>query len=209
MANLITINFLECNPTPSKGYNVQWRVAGSGDPYTDQGNFFSSPAVFVDGSNPDGTLYEGTITAQGNNINCNPQPGGNTESPEGSGSASSFGYPCGSLISDSTADLMMHNYGFYFLDVEGASHVDLFYDIIGRPNRITLYDNGILLATTGWKGVAPYGGPWGASLSTATTGTIPFNPIAGHEYKILVEAGPAGPSPYDVSDNFQIDVLCS
>lgn len=61
--NTITVNFIECEPTPANGYNVQWRVAGSADPYTDAGNFTSNPAVFTDSSNPDGTQYEGFIRA--------------------------------------------------------------------------------------------------------------------------------------------------
>lgn len=59
--NQITINFNECDPAPENGYNIQWRVLGSGDPYTDAGNFFSSPAVFNDEVNPPGTCYEGII----------------------------------------------------------------------------------------------------------------------------------------------------
>lgn len=209
MANLITITFVECDPSPSKGYNVKWRVQGSGDPYTDQGNFFSSPAVFVDNTNPEGTLYEGTITAEGVNINCNPVPWNNFESPQSSGAESPDNSSCGQLISVSTASMAYVNYGFTILYIAGASQVDLAYDVLGRPNRITLYDNGVLVETTGWKGTAPYPGPWGASLSTPHNGTITFNPIAGHEYKLLLEAGPAGPSPYDVSDNLQINVLCT
>lgn len=59
--NTITINFFECTPTPASGYNLKWRILGSGDPYTDEGNFFSSPVVFIDNINPEGTCYEGTL----------------------------------------------------------------------------------------------------------------------------------------------------
>ena len=61
MPNTITINFIECTPTPVNGYNLKWRVAGSSDPYTDEGMFFSSPAAFIDNINPEGTCYEGTL----------------------------------------------------------------------------------------------------------------------------------------------------
>lgn len=61
MPNTITINFIECTPAPAQGYNLKWRVAGSGDPYTDEGNFSSSPAMFIDNINPEGTCYEGTL----------------------------------------------------------------------------------------------------------------------------------------------------
>lgn len=61
MPNTITVNFIECSPTPANGYNLKWRVAGSSDPYTDEGNYISSPAVFVDSLNPAGTCYEGFL----------------------------------------------------------------------------------------------------------------------------------------------------
>lgn len=59
--NTVTINFIPCSPAPENGYNLQWRVAGSGDPYTDAGNFTGSPAQFVDELNPEGTCYEGFL----------------------------------------------------------------------------------------------------------------------------------------------------
>lgn len=59
--NQITVNFIECEPTPASGYNILWRVAGSADAYTDAGNFASSPAIFTDNTNPDGTEYEGIV----------------------------------------------------------------------------------------------------------------------------------------------------
>lgn len=70
--NLITVNFVPCATLPSKGYRVKWRVYGSFDQYTDAGNFFTSPAVFTDSDNPPGTEYEGTITPEGNNTDCDP-----------------------------------------------------------------------------------------------------------------------------------------
>lgn len=59
--NLITIAFTGCEPTPDNGYNIQWRVAGTDDAYTDAGNFTESPAAFTDDTNPEGTNYEGII----------------------------------------------------------------------------------------------------------------------------------------------------
>lgn len=116
---------------------------------------------------------------------------------------------CGVTITQETASLMYVNLGFFDINVDGISHVDLSWDAVNRPNRFTLYDNGVGVLTTGWVGVAPYPGPWGASLSTAVTGIIPFDPILGHEYQLLIEVGPAGPSPHDISDNFFVTVICS
>lgn len=59
--NTITINFIECDAAPTGGYIVKWRVRDSGDPYTEEGPFFSSPAVFTDNVNPPGTCYEGIM----------------------------------------------------------------------------------------------------------------------------------------------------
>ena len=59
--NTITVSFAPCDPAPANGYNLLWRVAGSSDPYTDEGNFFTSPIQFTDSINPDGTDYEGII----------------------------------------------------------------------------------------------------------------------------------------------------
>jgi len=61
--NKIVVNFTECEPEPAGGYNLKWRVAGSADPYTDEGNFSGSPITFYDGLNPDGTNYEGIVAS--------------------------------------------------------------------------------------------------------------------------------------------------
>lgn len=206
--NQITIHFQECEPAPSKGYKVQWRVLGSGDPYTDAGNFFTSPAVFTDPDNPPGTIYEGTITAEGTNTICNPVPWQTTEESPG-GSSGFDNSSCGTSISVNTGSSGYVPLGPYTLHVDVASQVTLAYDVLGRPNRFTLYDNGAFAQTSGWKGIAPYAGPWGMSLNTPLTGSIVFIPILGHTYTLLVEVGPAGPPPYDISDNFLVDIICT
>lgn len=78
---------------PSRGYRVFWRVAGSGDPYTDAGNFFTSPAVFTDETNPPGTEYEGTIAAQLHSSFCDPINWSTIEDSGGSGSSGGSGGP--------------------------------------------------------------------------------------------------------------------
>lgn len=72
--NVITINFIECDPQPTKGYHLYWRAIGSGDPYTDGGNFFTSPIVFTDETNPDGTEYEGILVSEKSTGPCNEIP---------------------------------------------------------------------------------------------------------------------------------------
>lgn len=61
MSQTITINFIPCTPAPANGYKLTWRVAGSGDPYTDEGFFTESPIVFSDPGGVEGTCYEGFL----------------------------------------------------------------------------------------------------------------------------------------------------
>lgn len=72
--NIITINFVQCDPMPAKGYHLFWRAVGSGDPYTDGGNFFTTPIVFSDDTNPDGTEYEGILVSEYSHKSCNEMP---------------------------------------------------------------------------------------------------------------------------------------
>jgi hypothetical protein len=117
-------------------------------------------------------------------------------------------YGCGDAITLSSNSYSYVNYGYFALDVEGADEVNLNWDVSGRPNRVDLYDNGTLLDTSGWRGFANYGGPWGPSLNTALTGTITFEPVAGHSYTVRVEAGPADPDNL-VSDGVNVGITCS
>lgn len=68
--NRIEINFVECDPTPPKGYEVFWRVKGSSDPLVSAGIFFTSPVIFFDTTNPDGTDFEGYIESIYSNMVC-------------------------------------------------------------------------------------------------------------------------------------------
>jgi hypothetical protein len=58
--NIITVLFTPCVPTPANGYRLKWRIAGSGDAYTEEGNFFASPIIFTSGA-PGGTCFEGYL----------------------------------------------------------------------------------------------------------------------------------------------------
>ena len=81
MSNIVNINFIPCDPAPANGYHLTWRVAGSSDPYTDEGFFSSSPAQFTDSLNPDGTCYEGFLESD-----CG--------SPAGTGNPIPWSTPC-------------------------------------------------------------------------------------------------------------------
>lgn len=208
MPNTITINFNPCIPAPPAGYFVKYKVLGDTD-FTEVGPFTESPAVFEAPGEP-GTCYEGALFSDcgGGKVGTDQMW---AQCAEGSATSESEGdnSSCGTAISVETASLLYVNLGLFDLNVAGMSHVDLNYDVVERPNRIALYDNGNLVESSGWKGLAPYPGPWGSDLNTAITGTIGFDPVPGHEYKVLVEAGPAGPSPYDLTDNFFINIVCT
>lgn len=201
--NKIVVYFRPCTPAPTGGYELFYRVAGSGAPYTNAGIFFISPAIFYDNVNPAGTCYEGyvrTICAGvlGNHIMW-----------ESCGS----GEPCDNSSCDTTIaiitdSLTYENLGFFPLNVCGP-HVALQWATYDRPNRFTVYEDGVVLLTSGWMGYAPYPGPWGPTLNTLEYGVLNFDPIPGRVYQVLIEVGPAGPPPYNMSDNFALDIRCS
>lgn len=204
--NKIVINFTTCSPPPSGGYKIFYREEGSTGIYTEVGPFYSSPAIFYDDINPPGTCYEGYIVSDcGNDVFGNHILFSTCDSSAVSMDNSS----CGTTLTTETTDLGYVNLGLFDLHVDGAVTVHLNYNVYGRPNRFTLYEDGSTIQSTGWKGYAPYPGPWGLSLSTSESGDIVFNPLPGKVYKIRVEAGPAGPSPYDLADNYTITVSCS
>lgn len=57
----VTISWTPCEPTPLNGYDIQLRVVGSGDPFSDFGNFATSPVSLVlEVEDPD-SQFEGVI----------------------------------------------------------------------------------------------------------------------------------------------------
>lgn len=72
--NIITIPFIECDPMPAKGYHLYWRKVDSGDPYTDGGNYFTSPIVFSDDEGISGNQYEGVLVSENSSEFCNEMP---------------------------------------------------------------------------------------------------------------------------------------
>lgn len=203
--NKIVLYFNKCSPAPAGGYKIFYRVADTDDPYTAAGTFYNSPAIFYDNVNPAGTCYEGYIVTD-----CGNDVMGNHIPFESCGSGTFDNSSCGTTISINTADLDYVDLGYYDLFVDGAAGVDLNYETFDRPDKFTVYEDGLPLISSGWKGYAPYGGPWGASLSTSLTGTLSFTPVLGKVYTLRIEVGNAGPTPpYNISDNFTIDIICN
>lgn len=200
----ISVYFTTCSPAPTGGYKIYYRVAGTEDAYTSGGTFFTTPAVFYDRINPAGTCYEGYIVTD-----CGNDVMGNHIPFETCGSATLDNSSCATSIIQTTAALTYVDLGLFDLHVDGSVTVILHYQTYDRPNRFTLYEDGVNIDTSGWKGYAPYAGPWGVSLSTAASGDITFNPVLGRAYQVRIEAGPAGPPPYNISDNFVLDIHCN
>lgn len=115
---------------PPRGYKLFWRVAGSSDPYTSAGNFFTSPAVFTDPINLPGTEYEGTLTAQLRGSLCNPVDW-STIVDSGSGGSGSGSAVC-----------KLHVFAVF-----GSS--DAQYQITGTNCDYSPYDSGLLYVGDG------------------------------------------------------------
>lgn len=103
--NRIEVNFVPCTPAPAQGYNVQYRVAGSGDAFTNAGNFFTSPAVFYDTVNPAGTCYEGYIVTDCDGIFGNPVNFQTCESESGEAITLTFSVVGGGVGANIKAEL--------------------------------------------------------------------------------------------------------
>ncbi len=117
----------------------------------------------------------------------------------------------GDTHSDSWASNTAHNYGFYHLDTTtgGPSRMHIAWQAQTRPNRFSVKNEstGAIVATSGWVGTAAYAGPWGSTLSAATTGTLTFWIVAGNLYSLQVEAGNGNPAA-PATDTWQVTVSC-
>lgn len=195
----LVLNFTPPSPAPANGYRVKWRVVGTTQYTTASGSFTSSPITLT--GIPACENIEGTI--------------------ESSCSVSSFSAPatfsankitalvCGSNISRTSSSTVFYTYPKELIDLNGvtATTVDVQWVTNDVPNRINVYDsNNNLLVTTGWKGNASYSGPWGASLSTATSGTLTFDRTAGDGRYFTLNAEYAGSST--TTDNWQATIAC-
>lgn len=192
----LTVSFTGSTPAPSNGYIVKWAIPNGAWNYVSP-NPTSSPVTI-----PNVPACE-TVTVVMQSQCDNSQ----VSAEQTTTVAGATLYDCGDTITASHTHNGFYSYPDYILDVRGATaDVTLTYDVIDKPNRISVYDDlGNLVITSGWRGVAAYSGPWGASLNTATTGLITFTKTAGKcFYRVLVE------SSTDVSfqDSCTIAISC-
>lgn len=192
----LTVSFTGSTPAPSNGYIVKWAIPNGPWNYVSP-NPTSSPVTI-----PNVPACE-TVTVVMQSECDNSQ----VSAEQTTTVAGATLYDCGDTITASHTHSGFYSYPDYILDVRGATaDVTLTYDVIDKPNRISVYDDmGNLVITSGWRGVAAYSGPWGASLNTTTTGLITFTKSAGKcFYRVLVE------SSTDVSfqDSCTIAISC-
>jgi hypothetical protein len=81
------------------------------------------------------------------------------------------------------------------------------YDAFDRPNRFNLYDNGGLVATSGWVGYADYSGPWGSDLNVSPNGSFTYDFSTTLGRYVEIEYGPASPTT-PISDSAEWSLTC-
>lgn len=151
-----------------------------------------------------GVSYEGTIEAS-----C---ADGVFSAVTAFSSASPYSFvQCGASLSNSYTGSNAYSYPAIYIDCfnPAITQLNISYDAVDRPNRFSVYDDsGNLVATTGWKGVASYAGPWGSSLSGATNGILNIARTPGVTYyKLVIEAGPANLSS-PINDSYNVGISC-
>lgn len=120
-----------------------------------------------------------------------------------------IGLVCGDTVSETYEGTAYYPYPSKIVNIN-AGTVSIGWDVFDRPNRFTIYRNGVLLTTSGWQGAASYPGPWGASLAGDSSGSFSYTAEAGYTYTILVEVGNASNVPEDViSDSYSFTISCS
>lgn len=120
------------------------------------------------------------------------------------------GYKCNDgWMQETTSDL---NQGTYPSTTVSSLSDQCFifnWSVLDRPNRFSIYDSTGLIWTSGWVGFANYAGPWGPSLSTATSGdsgALTF--LSGSGRYVLIDYGGADPGN-PTSDTADWSLTCT
>lgn len=161
----LQISFTPPATLPTNGYRIKWRVVGTSTYTTAVGPFIGSPAVL---SNiPACENVEGTVEAICGSIYSSVATFLATKQAT---------FVCGNNISGSSSSPVSYTYPSKLYDLQGSGDdITLSYDTINIPNRFNIYNSdNSLVVTSNWKGTASYAGPWGPTISTASTGTVTF-----------------------------------
>lgn len=110
---------------------------------------------------------------------------------------------CGTSVSGTYSTIASyHTYPQQNLNVGCAANgatITVFYNAVEIPNRFTIRDaSGSFVVSSGWRGYASYGGPWGSSLSVSGTGTLTFTKSSSAYY---IEVETLTPPNYSYSPN--------
>ena len=118
-------------------------------------------------------------------------------------------YSCGEYVNGNYSGIDYHAYeNYYICDDLDTSEITINWVTIERPNRFSIYQDGSLVATSGWTGYANYPGPWGLSLNTPSSGQLSTAYATGLNTYVYVEAGPADPND-SINDAFNFTISCS
>ena len=118
-------------------------------------------------------------------------------------------YSCGEYVNGNYSGIDYHAYeNYYICDDLDTTEITINWVTIERPNRFSIYQDGSLVATSGWTGYANYPGPWGLSLSTPSSGQLSTTYLTGLNTYVYVEAGPADPND-SINDAFNFTISCS
>jgi hypothetical protein len=192
----LSVTFTGSTPAPSNGYIVKWAIPNGAWNYVTP-NPTSSPV-----SIPNVPACEDvTVVMQSQ---CDNSQVSSEQTIVATGSTL---YDCGDTITASHTHNGYYQYAPYILDVRGAAGtVSIAYDVIDKPNKITVYDDlNNQVATSDWKGVAAYGGQWGTSLNTPTTGFFTFTKTTGKcFYKIVIESI----TDVSIQDSCTLNITC-
>lgn len=161
----LRVLFTAPQSAPSSGYRIRWRVVGTSTYTTAIGPFLSSPATI--NNVPACEDIEGTVESS-----C----GGVFSTVVTFTATKEQSIVCGGNLSDSILSPTFVTYPQKLIDLQGsADFITLNYDASTTPNRFSVYNsNNGLIVSSGWVGTAAYAGPWGASLSTSSSGTLTF-----------------------------------
>lgn len=197
----LQVTFTAPNPVPDNGYRVKWRVVGSSTYTTAVGPFVNSPITL---SNiPACENVEGTVEAV-----C----GATYSSVATFLATKETVYVCNANVTGSVTSGTAYTYPKRLFDLQGSGDtVTINYNSVALPNRFTFYNSdNTAVGNSGWKGVASYAGPWGNTLSTATTGSFNFSKSAtggdGRWYYLTTDfVGATG----NTSDTWNATIACT
>ena len=195
----VTVTFTGSTPAPSNGYIVGYRAANAA---VDTAYTYVSP-------NPTSSpvTISNVPVCEDLEVVVQSQCDNSQVSAAQTTTISAYSdYICGDTINPSHTHNGYYAYPDYLLNVQGATDtVTITYDVVTLPNRFTVYDsNGNLVITSGWRGIAAYSGPWGASLNTTTTGSISFSKGSNCFYRLLVESS----TNTSTQDTFSAVISC-